>query len=246
MSTTLAVETHELTRRFGVRTAVDAVSLRVPRGCVYGFLGPNGAGKTTTIKLLLGLLRPTSGRAFIGGRLQDGTDRSLLSDIGALVEGPALYSHLTALENVQVVARLRGVSSRNVFAVLERFHLDGQDRRPVRTYSTGMRQQLGLAIAWLTDPSLLILDEPSNGLDPAGTRALRTLLRTTTTERGATVFVSSHLLTEIERIADWVGILHKGRLLFQGELAALTRSMTESLEDFFLEVTDSATSAPTG
>jgi ABC-2 type transport system ATP-binding protein len=246
MSPTFAVETHELTRRFGARTAVDAVSLRVPRGCVYGFLGPNGAGKTTTIKLLLGLLRPTSGRAFIGGRLQDGTDRSLLSDIGAFVEGPALYAHLTALENVQIVQRLRGVPSRSVFAALERFHLDGEDRRPVRTYSTGMRQQLGLAIAWLTDPSVLILDEPSNGLDPGGTRDLRTLMRTTTKERGATVFVSSHVLTEIERIADWVGILHKGRLLFQGELAALTRSMTDSLEDFFLEVTDSTASAPTG
>jgi ABC-2 type transport system ATP-binding protein len=236
MSDPLAIETRGLTRTFGSRVAVDALDLHVPPGAVYGFLGPNGAGKTTTIRMLLGLMRPTDGDILLHGEPFSRDRRGLLRNVGALVESPSLYPHLTGEEHLEVIRRLLSVPVQNVREVLELFDLAEDARRPVRTYSTGMRQLLGLAAAWLGHPSLLVLDEPANGLDPAATRKLRGLLRRAVAEQGATVFVSSHVLGEIEQIADQIGIIHRGRLVFQGALSSLRQTRQGTLEDIFLDL----------
>jgi ABC-type multidrug transport system ATPase subunit len=234
MSSSLAIETQDLTRTFESRLAVDRLDLRVPRGTVYGFLGPNGAGKTTTIRMLLGLLRPSDGRILIHGEPFTRDRRDLLRGIGAMVESPSLYPHLTGEENLDVTRRLLDAPTARVQEVLELFGLAKDARRPVRTYSTGMRQLLGLALAWIARPSLLILDEPTSGLDPAATRKLRALVRRLAAEEGVTALISSHVLGEVEQLADWVGIIHEGRLLFQGDLASLKQSSGGTLEDIFL------------
>jgi len=200
------IETSGLTRRFGKMTAVDRVDLAVPRGSVYGFLGANGAGKTTTIRLLLGLLRPHAGTISVLD----------LRRIGSLVETPSHYPHLTGRENLEVVRRLQGTHPRRIPAVLSRMELARDADRPVRQYSLGMRQRLGLAMALLGEPELLILDEPTNGLDPAGIQDIRELVRRLPGEDGITVFLSSHLLHEVEQIATRIGILRAGSLIFQG------------------------------
>jgi lantibiotic transport system ATP-binding protein len=231
-----AIETSGLTRSFGARVAVDGIALQVPQGSIYGFLGPNGAGKTTTIRLLLGLLRPSSGHILIHGERLTRDARRVLREIGALVEGPSLYPHLTGEENLEVTRRLLALPRAAVTRSLERFGLASDARRPVRTYSSGMRQLLALAQAWLAEPRLLILDEPTNGLDPAATRSLRRLLRRSAGESGATVFLSSHILAEVEHVADWIGIIDKGRLRFQGPLSSLKEAASGSLEDFFMDL----------
>jgi ABC-type multidrug transport system ATPase subunit len=243
MSETLAIETRQLTRTFGSRVAVNALDLRVPRGCIFGFLGPNGAGKTTTIRLLLGLLTPTSGDVVLNGERFTRDRRDLLRHVGALVEAPSLYPHLTGEENLNVTRRLLDLPASRVHEVLDLFDLASDARRPVRAYSTGMRQLLGLALAWLGDPTLLVLDEPTSSLDPVATRKLRALLRRLTAERGVTIFLSSHVLSEVEQIVDWLGIIHKGRLLFQGELSSLKDANRGSLEDIFLQLVESNESA---
>jgi ABC-2 type transport system ATP-binding protein len=236
MSSSLAIETHDLTRTFGSRLAVDRLNLTVPCGTIYGFLGPNGAGKTTTIRMLLGLLRPSDGRMVINGEPFTRDRRDLLRGVGAMVESPSLYPHLTGAENLEVTRRLLDLPAGRVPEVLELFGLAKDAQRPVRTYSTGMRQLLGLALAWIGRPTLLVLDEPTSSLDPAATRKLRALLRQLTAEEGLTAFLSSHVLGEVEQIADWVGIIHEGRLLFQGELASLKKSQAGTLEDIFLRL----------
>ena len=234
----LAIETAGLTRSFGTRLAVDAVDLRVPAGSIYGFLGPNGAGKTTTIRLLLGLLRPTRGKVLIYDDSLTPASRHVLRGIGALVEGPSLYPHLTGEENLDVTRRLLGLPRAAVTTSLELFDLTADAGRLVRTYSTGMRQSLALALAWLGKPRLLVLDEPTNGLDPTATRALRRLLRRSVEENGATVFLSSHVLAEVEQVADWIGIIHRGRLHYQAPLPELKQQARGSLEDFFMELVE--------
>ena len=214
-----AIETFGLTRTFGAVAAVDKLDLKVPQGSIYGFLGPNGAGKTTTIRMLLGLLRPTAGSILVNGIGLSSERREFLRGIGALVEMPSLYAHLTGRENVEVNRRILDVPVAWAEEALALVKLTAEANRPVREYSLGMRQRLGLALAWLARPSLLILDEPTNGLDPAGARDLRQLLRQLVTESGVTVLLSSHLLGEVEQIADHIGIVHRGRLLFQQELA---------------------------
>jgi ABC-2 type transport system ATP-binding protein len=216
-----AIETLGLTRNFGVKAAVDKLELRVPRGSIYGFLGPNGAGKTTTIRLILGLLRPTSGSILVDGEPFSPERRKILRGIGALVETPSLYPHLSGRENIEVNRRILDVPAAWAEEALALVELSADAHRPVRTYSLGMRQRLGLALAWLGKPSLLILDEPTNGLDPAGTRDLRKLLRQLVADLGATVLLSSHLLSEVDQIADHIGIIHRGRLLYQGRLSTL-------------------------
>lgn len=223
MSLTNAIETYELTRTFGAKAAVDKLEMRVPQGSIYGFLGPNGAGKTTAIRLILGLLRPTSGSILVNGEMFSPERRGLLRGIGALVEMPSLYPHLTGRENIEVNRRILDVPTAWANEALGLVELTADAHRPVRTYSLGMRQRLGLALAWLGRPSLLILDEPTNGLDPAGTRDLRRFLRQLVTAHGATVLVSSHLLGEVEQIADHIGIIHGGRLLCQQSLSELRR-----------------------
>ena len=205
-----AIETEGLTRRFGSLTAVDSLDLLVPRGTVYGFLGPNGAGKTTTIRLLLRLIRPDAGEI-----------RIRANGIGALVEMPSLYPHLTGRENLEVTRRLLGTSRIGAERALAIVRLEKDGNRLVKEYSLGMRQRLGLALALLAEPELLILDEPTNGLDPAGIHEIRTLIRSLASEQGISVLMSSHLLSEVEQTASHIGIVSAGRMLFQGTLDEL-------------------------
>jgi ABC-2 type transport system ATP-binding protein len=220
--TDLAIETNALTRRFGSVLAVDGLSLHVPRRSVYGFLGPNGAGKTTTIRMLLDLVRPDRGEIkLLGKTLERGNRLTLLRQIGALVEAPSLYPHLTGRENLAVTQRLVGLDRSRIDDVLRIVKLERDADRLVEEYSQGMRQRLGLALALLGAPRLLVLDEPTNGLDPAGIHEIRDLIRAFPSDHGITVFLSSHLLAEIEQMATHVGIVGRGRLLFEGTLGEL-------------------------
>ena len=212
------VSTQRLTKTFGPRTAVDAVDLSVRRGEVYGFLGPNGAGKTTTLRMLLGLVRPTSGRATVHG-LRPG-DPTAVARTGSLVEGPGFYPYLSGRENLRVLARYRGLGDREVDRVLERVDLTERGGDRFKTYSLGMKQRLGVAAALLGEPDLLVLDEPTNGLDPAGMADMRALL-VDVAAGGQTVLLSSHLLAEVQEICDRVGIIAGGRLLVESTVADL-------------------------
>ena len=217
------IETRELTRQFGAKLAVDHLDLLVPAAGVYGFLGPNGAGKTTAIRMLLGLIKPTCGQVFLFGLPLHKNRLTLSRRIGALVESPSLYPHLTGRENLEVTRRLIGAPSKMISSALEIVKLTKDSDRRVREYSLGMRQRLGLALALLNKPQLLILDEPTNGLDPAGIHEMRDLIRSLPGDAGVTVFLSSHLLSEVEQIASHIGIIQEGRLLFQGRLAELQK-----------------------
>jgi len=225
----IAIETCGLTRRFGTQLAVNEVNLLVPEAGVYGFLGPNGAGKTTTIRMLLGLIRPNAGEVRLFGESLAGNQHSLLRRVGALVETPSLYPHLTGRENLEVTRRLLGAERNLIDRALGIVKLFDDAHRRVREYSLGMRQRLGLALALLNKPQLLILDEPANGLDPAGIHEMRALIRLLPAEFGITVFLSSHLLSEVEQVANHIGIIHQGRLLFQGTLPELQAQRQEHL-----------------
>ena len=204
MTDELVIETRELSKRYGERTvAVDQLVLRVRRGEVYGFLGPNGAGKTTTLRMLLGLIRPTSGGAQVLGE-QPGAPRGL-ARLGALVEAPAFYPYLSGRDNLRVLAGHAGVAHARVEEVLAEVGLSARAGDRVAAYSLGMKQRLGVAAALLKDPELLILDEPTNGLDPAGMADMRAFIRSLG-ERGVTVLLSSHLMGEVEQVSDRVGI----------------------------------------
>ncbi|MGJ5816905.1 ATP-binding cassette domain-containing protein [Paludibaculum fermentans] len=210
------IQTEGLTRRFGDRIAVNSLSLQVPAGSVFGFLGPNGAGKTTTIRLLLGLLRAHSGEVRIFGESSTSQRLSVLKRIGALVEAPSLYPHLTGIENLRHTCLLKQVASTDIPRVLRVVDLASDGGRLVKTYSLGMKQRLALAMALLGQPELVILDEPTNGLDPAGIQEMRHLLRDMPVSHGISVFLSSHLLGEVDQIASHIGIIAAGKLQFQG------------------------------
>lgn len=227
MTATAIALTH-VSRRFGEVQAVKDLSLSVSRKCIYGFLGPNGAGKTTTIRMLLGLLRPDSGEVRVFDKSMDSHSRlSLLRRIGSLVEAPSLYPHLSGYENLQVTQKLISLDPSHIDRVLQIVRLETESHRLVKTYSQGMRQRLGVALALLAEPELLILDEPTNGLDPGGMIEMRELIRRLPDEHGITIFLSSHLLGEVERTATHVGVIGRGRLLFEGTLDAL-RSRSRS------------------
>ena len=220
---TPALETHALTKRFGkAAPAVDAVSLAVPRRAIYGFLGANGAGKTTTLKLVLGLLRADAGTIRLFGEDAGSHSRA---DIGSLIETPSSYDHLTGRQNLEVTRILLGLPGREIGRVLEIVDLAHAGDRRVGGYSLGMRQRLGIARALLGKPRLLILDEPTNGLDPDGNRDMRVLLRRLPEAGDVTLIVSSHLLSEVEQVATHVGLLHRGRLLIESPLDALLGGM---------------------
>jgi ABC-2 type transport system ATP-binding protein len=206
------VVTNGLTKRYSERLAVDGVSLTVRRGEIYGFLGPNGAGKTTTLRMLLGLVRPTSGEAAVLGE-RPGTP-SALRRVGSLVETPGFYPYLSGRENLRVLARYRALDDVAVEAALNQVDLTSRAGDRYRSYSLGMRQRLGVAAALLGQPDLLILDEPTNGLDPAGMADMRDLIRALAAE-GQTIMLSSHLLGEVEQICDRVGVIARGRLLVE-------------------------------
>ncbi len=222
------IRTRALTKRYGSLRAVDAVDLEVAEGDVYGFLGANGSGKTTTVRMLLGLVLPTSGVAEVLGKSMPGARRDVLPGVGALVEGPGAYPHLSGRTNLALLdasgaGRARGANRRaRIAEVLSQVGLDPADRRPTRAYSLGMRQRLGLAAALMRRPRLLILDEPTNGLDPQGILEIRRLLLQLNRD-GTTVFLSSHLLAEVEQLCTRVGVLDRGRLVLQDRLDVLLR-----------------------
>ncbi len=216
------VETHDLCKQYGNALRVAHLDLDVPEGCIYGFLGPNGAGKSTTLKMLLGLVRPTAGSIQVLGRRVESANRlAILRQVGSLIESPSYYGHLTGEENLRIVQALRNVPEKNIREVLQIVRLDGQRGKKVAHYSLGMKQRLGLAAALLGFPRLLILDEPTNGLDPAGIQEMRELICSLPGQFGMTVVVSSHLLSEIDQMANVVGIIREGELVFQDTLEAL-------------------------
>jgi len=213
----IALQTEGLTKRFGTRAAVDRLTMRVERGDIYGFLGPNGAGKSTTLRMLLGLVRPTSGVIKFPVRASTWEYLEARSRIGAIIETPAFYENFSARRNLQLLASLSGgVQMKRVEEVLEIVNLRERARDPVKVYSYGMRQRLGIAQALLPTPDLIILDEPTNGLDPQGIQQTRDLIRRLRDEFRLTVLLSSHLLTEVQQLCNQVGIIHEGRLLYEG------------------------------
>jgi ABC-2 type transport system ATP-binding protein len=231
-----AVEVHGLTKRFGRRVAVDNVDLLVPRGSAFGYLGPNGAGKTTLIRTLLGLTSADSGTMSLLGVPVPARRRQALARVGAIVDEPRFHGHLTGRENLKALAAARGPGAgQQIGPALDRTRLTQRADDKVSSYSMGMRQRLGLAACLLADPQLLILDEPMNGLDPAGMREMRDLLRGLTGE-GRTVVLSSHLLDEVERTCDQAAIVDHGAVIRQGPIRELTGGRA-TLEDWFLSVT---------
>ena len=236
------IETKRLCKTYGGRTVVHNLDLHVPQGCVYGFIGPNGAGKSTSMKMLLGLVHPTAGSvALLGRTLTERTRLELLRQTGSLIESPSGYLHLTAQENLEIVADLKGVPYKDIDRVLEIVHLQADRKRKVGQYSLGMKQRLGIAMALLGSPRLLILDEPTNGLDPAGIQEMRALIHDMPDACGATVLISSHLLGEMEQIVSQVGIINHGQLLFEGPLTELQR---HSRGNVTLRLLDPAKAAP--
>lgn len=216
------ISTSHLSKKYGSVLRVNDLDLRVPEGCNYGFLGPNGAGKSTTLKMILGLVRPTAGDIAVFGEPMMRRNRlAILKQVGSLIESPSYYGHLSGEENLRIVQTMRGVPEKNIREVLEIVRLtDAKDKRAAH-YSLGMKQRLGLAAALLGYPRLLILDEPTNGLDPAGIQEMRELIKELPQRFGMTVVVSSHLLAEIDQMADHVGIIREGELVFQDSLTAL-------------------------
>ncbi|GAA4343000.1 ABC transporter ATP-binding protein [Flaviaesturariibacter amylovorans] len=216
-----AIHTQDLSFAFGRRTVVSGLSLHVPEGSIYGFLGPNGAGKSTSIRLLTGMLLSDKDNIFIGGRSLRRHLPDIFRGMGTLIESPSLYAHLTARENLRLIATLRGLPAARIDEVLAIVGLRSVQHRKVAHFSLGMKQRLGIGIALLADPALLILDEPANGLDPSGIIEIRDLIRHLHQQEGKTIFVSSHLLAEVEKTCTHIGIIHKGTLRYEGTLEQL-------------------------
>ncbi len=224
------IETKELTKKFGSRRVVNHVDLQVKKGEIYGFLGPNGAGKTTTIRMLLGLARPTKGSIQIFGKDIRKDKLAILKKVGSLVEYPSYYGHLTAYENLEAVRILLGAPKSRIEEVLAIVRLTNDAKRPVKGFSLGMKQRLGIATALLGNPELLILDEPTNGLDPSGIIEIRELIKSMPKEHGITIVVSSHLLSEIDQMATQVGIISKGQMIFQDSISALRAQSSSKIK----------------
>ncbi len=221
------IETDNLSKKFKDTWRVSQVNMFIPEGTIYGFLGPNGAGKTTTLKMILGLMRPTQGTITIFNEpVTDHNRLALLKKIGSLIEFPSYYGHLTGAENLKISQILRGLPESSIDEVLKIVRLDHEKHKKVAHYSLGMKQRLGFANALLGFPKVLILDEPTNGLDPAGIQEMRELICSLPNEFGITVLVSSHLLSEIDQIATHVGIIRRGELVFQDTLANLHKKST--------------------
>ena len=223
----MMLSTKNLTKVFKKQTAVNNVSLNIPKGCVYGLLGPNGAGKSTTLKMITGIMKPTQGEILFDGKPWN---RNVLSDIGALIENPPIYENLSARENLRVRALLLGVDDERIDEVLDIVSLKNTGKKKAGQFSLGMKQRLGIAMALLGNPKLLILDEPTNGLDPIGIEELRELIRSFP-EQGITVILSSHILSEVQLTADYIGIISDGILGYEGRLEQGT-----DLEELFMNI----------
>ena len=217
----LIIETKGLTKDFGKLAAVKDVNLKVRKGALYGFLGPNGAGKSTTIRMLLDLMKPTKGKVYLFNKDIGSHRMEILRKVGAMVESPSYYENLTAYENLEIIRKILQIDKKEIDKALEIVNLFKWKNKRVKNFSLGMKQRLGIAQALMGNRELLILDEPTNGLDPAGVREIRNLIISLPEITGATVLISSHILSEIELIADHVGIIHRGNLLFQGTLEEL-------------------------
>lgn len=227
MSHEYILHTENLSKRYGKQKAVDDVSLQIKAGTIYGLLGPNGAGKSTTLKMLTGLVRPGGGKIYVDG---EPWERKHLDYIGALIEAPALYGNLTATENLTIHAKLKGLPDKAIAEVLDTVSLQHAGKKRASQFSLGMKQRLGVAIALLGTPKLLILDEPTNGLDPIGIQELRDLIRSFPS-RGITVILSSHALTEVAQLVETIGIIDEGQLKYQGPVR-----QDENLETMFMNV----------
>lgn len=226
----MIIQTEGLTKKYRGRAAVDHLNLEIAKGDIYGFLGPNGAGKTTTIRMLLGLIQPTSGSIHIFGHELQRDKLAILRRIGSLVESPSYYGHLSAIDNLEAIRRILQVPKSRIDEVLEIVSLTSEARRPVKGFSLGMKQRLGIAASLLGNPELLILDEPTNGLDPSGIHEIRELIKSMPQKYGITVLVSSHLLGEMELMASKVGIIREGRLVFQDTIDNLRLRSAHDME----------------
>ena len=238
------IATEQLTKKYKNFTSVNSVSIHVRRGSIYGFLGPNGAGKSTTLKMLLGLTAPTKGSFTIDGKQFPNDRLKILREIGSFIEAPSFYANLTGRENLDVIRRILGLGQNTVEDALELVGLSEFGDRLAKKYSLGMKQRLGLAGALLGRPPILILDEPTNGLDPSGIHEIRNLVKSLPDLYDCTILISSHMLSEIELMADDIGILNHGRLLFEGSLDDLRHSArqagmsSDNLEDVFLSIVE--------
>lgn len=238
------ITTDRLTKKYKGFTSVNEVSLHIRKGSIYGFLGPNGAGKSTTMKMLLGLTAPTSGSFMVDGKTFPEDRIAILKEIGSFIESPSFYGNLTGKENLDIIRRILGLPAQSVEDSLEMVGLTEFGDRLAKKYSLGMKQRLGLAGALLGRPPILILDEPTNGLDPSGIHEIRNLIKSLPALYDCTVLISSHLLSEIELVADDIGILNHGRLLFEGSLNDLRQNAlkagfaADNLEDMFLSMID--------
>lgn len=233
------ITTSNLTKMYGDQVCVNHLNLSVKENRIYGFLGPNGAGKSTTLKMLLGLVMPTEGSISLFSKPLNPKNRiEILKNVGSLIESPSYYGHLNARENLSIFAALLDVPKSNIDQVLQIVRLGKHQNKAVSKFSLGMKQRLGLASALLSFPKLLILDEPTNGLDPAGIQEMRELIKSLPAQYGMTVIVSSHLLSEIDQMAEDIGIIANGKLMYQGELEKLHETdTTKTLEEIFLELT---------
>jgi len=230
------VKTKGLTKSFGKEKAVTGLDMKIPKGEIYGFLGQNGAGKTTTIRMLLGLVKPTSGTTHIFQKDLKKERINILKRVGALVENPSYYPHLTAYENLEALRKILGVSKSRIHEVLEIVRLSDVANKKVKGFSLGMKQRLGIASSLLNDPELLILDEPTNGLDPSGIIEIRQLIKRLPSEYGMTILISSHLLSEIDQMATTVGIVTKGKMIFQDSIEVMRMFAHQNMS---LKVSDS-------
>lgn len=229
------IETKQLSKDFSGEAAVNQLSIHVRKNEIYGFLGPNGAGQSTAMKMLLGLLQPTHGSIRLFDKNFDSNQIALLSSVGSLIEEPSYYANLTGYENLEIIQRLLKLPKENIDKVLKIVKLYEQKDKLVKNYSLGMKQRLGIALAIIKFPKLLILDEPTNGLDPAGIQEIRELIKSLPQKYDMTVIISSHILSEIEQMATTVGIINKGKLLFEGQLTEL-----EEDEKYLFETSDDA------
>ena len=229
------IKTNGLTKKFGKEKAVDDLDMKVLKGEIYGFLGPNGAGKSTTIRMLLGLMKPASGKIHIFHKDLKTERINILQRVGSLVENPSYYPHLTAYENLEALRKILGIPKPRIHEVLEIVRLSDAANKKVNGFSLGMKQRLGIAASLLNNPELLILDEPTNGLDPSGIIEIRKLIKRLPAEYGMTILISSHLLSEIDQIATTVGIITKGKMIFQDSIDVMRKFAQQKIS---LKVSD--------